>query len=270
MSSDSDPASLSLPCAFDAWIADLEARHLRDMTTAEVARALRALSSTYVERRARLGGRGAFDTAGKRAAYALYYAPRRFLMTAHLVRHLAAPSGPLRVIDLGCGTGAAGAAWACAAGAGSSLTGLDTHPWAIEEARAAYRTLRLDGTARRGTAVDATWRPRERSRGAATRMPMALVLSYVANELADDARAALLPQLLAEAAAGARVPVMEPITRKTSPWWPAWTRAVVAAGGRQDEWRLRIAPPPITEALGRAAGLDAHEATGRTLWLGPG
>ena len=70
---------------FDRWIADLETRHLRDMTPAEVARALRALSSTYVERRARLSGRGAFDTAGKRAAYALYYAPRRFLTTAHVV-----------------------------------------------------------------------------------------------------------------------------------------------------------------------------------------
>lgn len=256
------------PCAVDAWIADLEARHLRDMTTAEVARALRALSSTYVERRARLSGRGAFDTAGKRAAYALYYAPRRFLMTAHVVGHLAPPSGPLRVIDLGCGTGSAGAAWACAAGAGSSLTGLDTHPWAVDEARAAYRTLRLDGTARRGSAIDASWRSRERPRGPA-RMPAAFILSYVANELADEARAALLPQLLAEAAAGAQVLVMEPISRKTSPWWPAWTRAVVAAGGRQDEWRLRIAPPPITEALGRAAGLDPHEATGRTLWLGP-
>ncbi len=66
------------PPGFDRWIADIEARHLRDMTPTEVARALRALSSTYVERRARLSGRGAFDTAGKRAAYALYYAPRRF------------------------------------------------------------------------------------------------------------------------------------------------------------------------------------------------
>ena len=65
------------------WMADLEARHLRDMTPAEVARALRALSSTYVERRSRLSDRGAFDTAGKRAAYALYYAPRRYLMMAH-------------------------------------------------------------------------------------------------------------------------------------------------------------------------------------------
>jgi SAM-dependent methyltransferase len=260
--------SASLPCAFEAWIADLEDRHLRDMTTAEVARALRALSSTYVERRARLSGRGAFDSAGKRAAYALYYAPRRFLMTAHVVRQLESPPGPLHVIDLGCGTGAAGAAWACAAGAGSSLTGLDTHPWAVDEARAAYRTLRLDGTARRGSAVDGSWQRRERPRSPASRRSLALILSYVANELADDARAALLPQLLAEANAGARVLVMEPISRKTSPWWPAWTRAVVAAGGRQDEWRLRIAPPPITEALGRAAGLDPHEATGRTLWVG--
>jgi hypothetical protein len=63
--------------------------------------------------------------------------------------------------------------------------------------------------------------------------------------------------------------VMEPISRKTSPWWPAWTRAVVAVGGRQDEWRLRITPPPITATLGKAAGLDPCEATGRTLWLGP-
>ena len=74
---------------FARWIADLEARYLRDLTPTEVARALRALSSTYVERRARLSGRGAFDSAGKRAAYALYYAPRRFLMAGHVVAALA-------------------------------------------------------------------------------------------------------------------------------------------------------------------------------------
>ena len=132
---------------FDRWIADLETRHLRDMTPAEVARALRALSSTYVERRARLSGRGAFDTAGKRAAYALYYAPRRFLTTAHVVAALTGPQ-PVRLTDLGCGTGAAGAAWVCRAGDGSSVTGLDVHPWAVDEARATYRAFGLDGTAR--------------------------------------------------------------------------------------------------------------------------
>ena len=64
------------------WIAGwpgLEERHFADLTFAEVARALRALSSTYVERRERLATQSAFDSAGKRAAYALYYSPLHFL-----------------------------------------------------------------------------------------------------------------------------------------------------------------------------------------------
>jgi hypothetical protein len=214
---------------FTRWIADLEARHLRDLTPAEVARALRALSSTYVERRARLSGRGAFDSAGKRAAYALYYAPRRFLMTAHVVGVLS-PGLPVRLIDLGCGTGAAGAAWACVAGPGASVSGLDTHPWAVDEARATYRALGIDGVARRGSATDDGWRRGGRRRDDGPAVP-AVVLSYVANELGDEARRALLDHLLAAAAAGTRVLVMEPVSRKTSPWWPAWTRAFVGAGG---------------------------------------
>ena len=80
--------------AFDAWIAGLESRHFAELTFPEVSRALRALSSTYVERRARLSGRGAFDSAGKRAAYALYYGPRRFLMTDHVVAQLDPGPGP--------------------------------------------------------------------------------------------------------------------------------------------------------------------------------
>ena len=39
---------------FDQWLRDLEAKHLADLTFPEVSRALRALSSTYVERRSRL------------------------------------------------------------------------------------------------------------------------------------------------------------------------------------------------------------------------
>jgi hypothetical protein len=251
---------------FDRWIADLETRHLRDMTPAEVARALRALSSTYVGRRARLSGRGAFDTAGKRAAYALYYAPRRFLTTAHVVAALTGPQ-PVRLTDLGCGTGAAGAAWVCRAGAGSSVTGLDVHPWAVDEARATYRAFGLDGTARRGTAADGAGRRQGRRRAESGPTP-AVLLSYVANELTDELRRDLLERLLDAAAAGTQVLVMEPISRRTSPWWPVWVRAFLAAGGRHDEWRLPISPPPVTRALGRAAGLDAVSASGRTLWLG--
>jgi hypothetical protein len=52
-------------------MADLEARHLADLEFREVSKALRALSSTYVERRDRLAAGAALGTAGKRAAFAL-------------------------------------------------------------------------------------------------------------------------------------------------------------------------------------------------------
>src|SRR4051794_23726869 len=62
------------------WLAELEARHFADLTFPEVSRALRALSSAYVERRATLGSGAALSGAGKRAAFALFYAPLHFLL----------------------------------------------------------------------------------------------------------------------------------------------------------------------------------------------
>src|SRR5213075_608111 len=64
---------------FDDWVAALEKRHLADLRVAEVTRALRALSSAYVERRHRMARGGSLDSAGKRAAFALFYAPLHFL-----------------------------------------------------------------------------------------------------------------------------------------------------------------------------------------------
>ncbi len=253
------------PPGFDRWLADLEARHLRDMTPTEVARALRALSSTYVERRARLSGRGAFDTAGKRAAYALYYAPRRYQTMAHVLKSLPAATGPLTITDIGCGTGAAGAAWAVHAGAGATLHGFDSHPWAVEETRATLQAFGLHGDARRAVIGGAHGgQPWADQRGAQAR---ALLLSYTVNELTDDDRATLLPSLLAAAARGAHVLVMEPLSRRTSPWWNRWADAFTQAGGRADEWRVTLDLADITRRLGRAAGLDAAGATGRTLYV---
>jgi hypothetical protein len=61
-----------------AWLRELEDRHFADLKFAEVTRALRALSMSYVERRLEGKPRGALDSAGKRAAFALFYAPLHF------------------------------------------------------------------------------------------------------------------------------------------------------------------------------------------------
>ncbi len=97
---------------FEEWMAGLEERHLADLRFAEVTRALRALSSTYVERRERLESKSAFDSAGKRAAYALYYSPLHFLTVRHVMNTLGAGVTVANLLDVGCGAGAAGVAWA--------------------------------------------------------------------------------------------------------------------------------------------------------------
>lgn len=256
------------PAGLDVWMADLERRHLADLTPTEVARALRALSSTYVERRARLAGRGAFDTAGKRAAYALYYAPRRFQLVTAVLQSLLPGDPPRAIVDAGCGTGAAGAAWARHGGPGATVLGIDQHPWALDETRATYRAFGLQGDVRRavigGPRDTLDWmRPGgRRTTEAAAR---GLILSYTVNELDDATRQRLLPRLLEAAAGGTRVLVIEPLSRRTSPWWPRWARAVIDAGGRSDEWRLSVSLPAVTRALGRAAGLDVAAVTARTL-----
>ena len=59
--------------------------------------------------------RGALDSAGKRAAFALFYAPLHFIAVTEVIRALATSrEAPATILDLGCGTGAAGAAWALA------------------------------------------------------------------------------------------------------------------------------------------------------------
>ena len=240
----------------DDWLAALDERHLADLTPSEVARALRALSSCYVERRGKLAQGGALDSAGKRAAFALFYAPLHFLVTREIVRAL--PPDARRVshiLDLGCGTGAAGAAWAVEAGA-TRITGIDRHRWAVAEAKWTYRQFHLRGDASQGDLA----RPRIHvSRGTG------ILLAYTVNELPDAARAALLERLLSHR--DATILVVEPIARRLTAWWDEWRSAFDRAGGRADEWRFPAALPARQQQLARAAGLDPRELTARTLFL---
>jgi len=251
----------SLPPVFDEWLTQLEARHLADLRVPEVTRALRALSSAYVERRHKVSAGATLDSAGKRAAFALFYAPLHFLATLHVVQALAATEGSIRsIVDLGCGTGAAGAAWAVACGGAPAVVGVDRHPWVVEEARWTYRQLHVNGHARHG----------DLARIATTASGSAVIAAYVLNELPDLSRAHVEIKLMEAAAAGTRVLVLEPIARAVTPWWDATAGRVRAGGGRADEWRIPVELPPILRLLDRAAGLDHRELKLRSLYMPAG
>jgi SAM-dependent methyltransferase len=253
--------SQSPPDIFTEWLAALEARHLADLRVAEVSKALRALSAAYVERRrAAASGQsvhGALNSAGKRAAFALFYAPLHFLTTYFLVRDAgAATPAPDQILDLGCGTGAAGAAWAIATGGRATVTGIDRHPWALDEARRTYRDLALNGRVRTG---DVARIPTLRPGGA-------IVAAYLLNELPADARRQLEDRLLSAAALGSSVLVIEPIARAISPWWNETADRVRAMGGRAEEWRTAVNLPPLLRLFDKAAGLNHQELTARYLY----
>ena len=237
-------------------MADLERRHLAELSFAQVRKGLQAVSSLYVERRGRIGGGAVFDGEGKRAAFALFYGPLHHLVVGRIVAALgAAEPGLARVVDLGCGTGAAGAAWGLAAGA--EVAGVEKSGWAANEARQTYSALSLRGRASAGDLL----RERLPGRGAG------VLLGWVVNELDASSRAALLPRLLEAARRGARVLVVEPIAARPVPWWTEWAAAFVADGGRTDLWRLPESLPPLVARLDRAAGLDHSILTARSLYL---
>jgi hypothetical protein len=240
----------------DAWLDALDERHLAELTPSEVTRALRALSSCYVERRDKLASGGALDGAGKRAAFALFYGPQHFLIAREIIQALAPPRYK-RVIDLGCGTGSAGSAVALAAGA-AAIEGYDLNPWAVREANWTYATFAL-----KGRAAVANIR-RVRVNGA----PGTLVLAaYAVNELDEATRGPLLITLQEAHARGAGILIIEPIGRRTNVWWREWAEVVTSAGGRQDDWRFRVQLPARQRALAKGAGLDVQELTARSLYL---
>jgi SAM-dependent methyltransferase len=244
---------------FSEWVGGLEARHLANLRVPEVTRALRALSSAYVERRRALARGAALDSAGKRAAYALYYGPLHYLTVQAIVRELPGALDPItHLADWGCGTGAAGAAWAATVTPSPRITAVDTHPWALKEAAATYSAFGLNAEVRRGDV-------------ARTRIPTsadAVMAGWVMNEISDTARAELLPRLLDLAARGTRILIVEPIATRVSPWWPEWAEAFGDAGGRSDEWKLPAELPTLIRRLDKSSGLRHDQLKARSLFAG--
>jgi hypothetical protein len=98
-----------------------------------------------------LGAGAPLQGVGKRAAFALYYGPLHFLLIREIVRGLgAADKGVRPIVDLGCGTGDAGAAWALEFPRPPRLVGVDAalgdrRGCGPPRARASAHTVRNDG-----------------------------------------------------------------------------------------------------------------------------
>jgi hypothetical protein len=196
--------------------------------------------------------------AGKRAAFALFYGPIHFLLIHHIIRSLPNIVGPQEMlIDLGCGTGAAGAAWAVASETPPRIVGIDRHPWAVNEAAQTYREFGLNGRARRDDLATAKL----------PKSPASIVAAFAINELSDSSRDMMLSRFIDRATRNDRVLIVEPLAGFVAPWWGRWRERFESAGGRADEWRVPVELPEIVAKLDRAAGLDHRELTGRSLWL---
>ena len=242
---------------FSKWLDALDERHRRALSFQEVRRGVQALSSLYVERRNRIGQGAALDGAGKRAAFATFFAPLHFLLVREIVRALGASSNPVpALLDLGCGTGVSGAAWASEMTPPPRVTGVDRNPWAVSEARWTYNAFGLEGTAK---TLDLN----------TFRIPagMAIMAAFILNELPEESRERWRSSMLSTAERGFPVLVIEPIAKKLSPWWDDWAEDFKAAGGRSDEWRFPVTLPERLALMDKAAGLDHRELTGRSLWL---
>jgi SAM-dependent methyltransferase len=251
-----------LRASFDAWLDETVARHSTELSFREIRKGVQALTQLYVERRAGadLAAR-ALEGRGKRAALATYYAPLHFLV----VHHVLAALGPGRlgavdpVVDLGCGTGASGAAAAATLGGHPRVTAVDRSGFVLGEARRTDAAFGLTVRTVRGRLPGALPRP----------APGALwVLAWAVNELEPGAREALLPALVGGLERGVRLLILEPLAGPASPWWAAWRRALAPLGVEEPRFKLRVALPEWIARLDRAAGLD-HRVLGARVLVGP-
>ena len=246
----------------EAWLAAAVARVSPPLTFAEVRKGVQAVSSLYVERRPSAGlGARTSESEAKRAALATYYAPLHFMIALRAAARIseAARAGIRRIHDLGCGTGAAGVAFALACPGPVTIEAVDRSGWALREARHTHAAFGLRGRTRRAALPDAL--PRLRTGDA-------LVLGWMANELEQAARVRLLDFAAAACEAGTPLLVLEPLARRIAPWWPTWAARLVPLGAADLELHVEEELPEWVARLDAASGLD-HTTLGARVLAAP-
>jgi len=256
-------AAARLPAAeaarFEGWLAGVASRQ-PDLTTRELGRGIRAVSRVYVEQRNAGALRNrATQSAGKRAAFARFYAPLHFLCLWHAFDILEGAldgASPSRILDLGCGSGAAGAALALRLSPRPRVEGIDALGWALGEARKTYAHFGLRARTRRGELPCSM--PQV---GAADLM----VCGWLLNELDTHEREQLLRRLEQGLDRGAACVILEPLAGSASPWWDAAVARLGRRGLRDGLFKTEVELPEALRVLDRAAGLD-HRVIGAR-WL---
>jgi hypothetical protein len=240
-----------------AWLEALERRHLANLTRQEFTRAVRALSARYVERRRQLPDRSPLDSAGKRAAFALFYAPLHFVTAKAALAHVGVRTDLGAITDLGCGTGVCGAAWALLHESTPAITGIDTNAWTLDEARWNWRTMGLQGQAVRGDLLAGVTRLLKQSDAALART--GIIAGWALNELDTAARAKVLDAIDALVTRGASLVILEPLARGVAPWWDDWAARLAPRGVKAGDVKLDIALPQPLAGFSDAAGFRKQE-----------
>lgn len=200
---------LALACAETKCIADRDAlrRILPD---------IQRLAARFTDERAAAGAAPApyLRTTRDCAAYSLYFAPQTYARLTHVLAELplrADPGAPVRILDLGGGTGAA--AWALLDHLGPRPVELE----ARDHSRAALRGLRDLFAAQQptrwpGAQLRTRCEPLEHIQPESACADVILI-HYVLNELSPAAQQELLARAAHALAPGGRIIVVEPLLR---------------------------------------------------------
>jgi len=247
------PAEIA--ASVDAWIASAVER-AAPLTFSEIRKGVQALSRRYTLRR---DPGDALASPAKRAAFAAYFAPLHLATAYGVVRALPERgfTDTARIVDLGAGSGAAGAGAALAAPSHPPILALERSGFALAEARRTYAAFGLRGETQRA------------------QLPLGIpklargdvaLLGWLLNECDDDARERVFGALERGLAAGARVLVLEPLAGRVVPWWDEVAARFAALGCASGSVRWTMQRPEFVARMDKAAQLDHRELGARVLF----